>query len=107
MKLLHKENKVELTLEERRTVFYILFHIMDADGIEKQEEIAFLDDVFAEFGLTVAEFDHMELYDMRYLKEKFSEFTTEKRNYAKSLFYRMASCDGYVDHREMSMIENL
>ena len=107
MKLLYKEHKVELTLDERRTVYYILFHIMDADGVEKPEEMAFLDEIFAEFGLSIAEFDHVELYDMRYLKGRLSEFTPEKKNYAKSLFYRMASCDGYVDHREMAMIENL
>lgn len=98
---------MKLTKEEKRIVFHILVHIMKADLIEDPREIQFLDNVFQEFNLDIAEFDHMELMDIDYLKGEFSNFSKEKKEYSKKLFYDMAGCDGYVDPREVEIIEKL
>ena len=40
---------MDLTLEEKRIIFYILVQIMEADAIEAPAEIAFLNSIFQEF----------------------------------------------------------
>lgn len=77
---------MKLTKEEKRIVFHILVHIMKADLIEDPREIQFLDNVFQEFNLDIAEFDHMELMDIDYLKGEFSNFSKEKKEYSKNSF---------------------
>ena len=51
---------MDLTLEEKRIIFYILVQIMEADAIEAPAEIAFLNSIFQEFNLNITEFDHMD-----------------------------------------------
>lgn len=98
---------MEMTLNTKRTIFYILVLIMKADLVCRKEEIAFLDKVFNDFGLSVDEFDHMEGIDFDYLKKEFSTFPDEHKQYAKQLFVEMANCDGFADPREMEIINKL
>lgn len=102
-----KMNVQYLTIAERRTIFQILVLIMEADCIVVPEEIAFLDDVFKKFEFDISEFDHMEEMTLGKLANAFSFFSTEKKEYAKALFKKMAACDGNVDPREQSIIEQL
>lgn len=97
---------MNLTLKEKRTVYQILVLIMEADLVNRQEEIDFLDKTFSDFGLTFDEFDHMDDIDIDYLKNEFLTFEDAHRQYASELFYEMAKCDGYVDPREIQMIDS-
>ena len=54
---------MDITLQAKRIIFQILVLIMKADSITKEEEVYFLDRVFAEFGLSLDEFDHMDDLD--------------------------------------------
>lgn len=78
---------------------------MNADLINRPEEVEFLNSVFNEFELTMDEFDHMDDIDLDYLRDKFSVFSKEKKQYALELFTKMAKCDGHVDSREIEVIK--
>ena len=96
-----------LTLSEKRTIFRILNLIMRADFIIKPAEIEFLDKVFKRFELDLSEFDHMEDLEIEELFDIYSSFSSETKEYAKKLFIEMAECDGFVDPREMTIINKL
>lgn len=98
---------MNLSINEKRTIFQILVLIMKADDVIRPEEIEFLDGVFNDFHLSIDEFDHMEEIEIDYLKKEFSLFSDETKDYAKRLFIEMSKCDGFVDPRETLLIENL
>lgn len=98
---------MNLTINEKRIIFQILFLIMKADMITKVEETEFLDRVFNDFKLSIDEFDHMDDVDMDYLVKEFASIADTKKQYAHKLFIDMAKCDGYADLREMKIIEML
>ena len=80
---------------------------MRADFIIKPAEIEFLDKVFKRFELDLSEFDHMEDLEIEELFDIYSSFSSETKEYAKKLFIEMAECDGFVDPREMTIINKL
>jgi len=98
---------MNLTLKEKRIIYQILILIMKADLVNRQEELTFLDKIFHEFNLSIDEFDHMDNIDIDYLIEEMSSFPEECKRYAKKLFMQMAVCDGFVDPREMEIIEKI
>lgn len=97
---------MNLSINEKRTIFQILVLIMKADDVIKPEEMTFLDGIFKEFHLSIDEFDHMEEMEIDYLRKDFSFFSDETKDYAKQLFIEMSKCDGFVDPRETLLIEN-
>ena len=97
----------DLSLSEKRTIYQILTLVMKADFILHPSEVSFLDKVFQDFELSIDEFDHMENIEFEELASAFSSFSDDKKDYSKQLFVRMAECDGYVDPRELVIIESL
>ena len=97
----------ELTISEKRTIFQILVLIMRADSILNPAETEYLNKVFHDFELDISEFDHLEMIDFDYLSSEFSKLTADKKSFAKELFVEMSKCDGYVDPRELKIIEKL
>ena len=98
---------MDITLQAKRIIFQILVLIMKADSITKEEEVYVLDRVFAEFGLSLDEFDHMDDLDKDLLIKEFALLPNDNKAYAKNLFIQMASCDGFIDSREMELLERL
>lgn len=98
---------MNLNITEKRTIFQILILIMKADLITKPEEIAFLDKVFRDFGLSIEEFDHTDNLDIDYLIGEYKLFSDSKKEMANRLFLEMAKCDGHIDQREMNIIEKM
>ena len=97
----------ELNISEKRVIFYILSQIMKADNILNPAEINFLDSIFEEFHLEINEFDHMDDLSFDELRKEYRFFSPETKKYANMLFERMAECDGYVDPRELAIIQKL
>ena len=95
------------SLSEKRTIYQILTLIMKADFILNPAEVSFLDRVFEEFNMSIDEFDHMEDVEFEELASAFSLFSKDKKAYAKRLFMEMAECDGYIDPREVAIIQKL
>lgn len=98
-------NMEKLTMSEKRAIFQILVLVMKADSILNPAETEYLNKIFHDFELDISEFDHLEMIDFDYLFSEFSKFSEEKKAYAKQLFVEMSKCDGYVDPREISIIE--
>ena len=96
-----------LTISEKRIIFTTLSLIMKADFVINPVEVEYLDKVFCLFELELSEFDHMEYVEIEELKTGFSLFATETKDYAKKLFMEMAECDGYVDPREIDVIQSI
>lgn len=95
----------KLTLSEKRVIFRILNLIMKADFVINPAEIEYLDKIFNLFELDICEFDHMEDVDLEELISVFSQFSDETKGYARGLFLEMSKCDGYVDLRELRIID--
>lgn len=98
---------VNLSLSEKRIIFRILNLIMKADFVINSAEVEYLDKIFDFFQLELSEFDHMEDVELDELIKGFTIFPAETKEYAKKLFMEMAECDGYVDPRELAIIEKL
>lgn len=98
---------LDFSIQEKRVIYNILAQIMKADTIINSAEVRFLDEVFYNFNLSLDEFDHMEEVDFDELSLAFSNFSEEKKEYARQMFVEMSECDGYVDPREKSLIEKL
>lgn len=96
-----------LTISEKRTIFHILILIMQADCIINSAESSFLDDIFKLFDLDISEFDHIEDLDIDILANEFSNFSKETKDYAKDLFVTMSKCDGFMDPREIDIINRM
>lgn len=95
------------TEEEKRTIVSILILIMEADNVIHPKEVEYINCVFDVFGLSSAEFDHMEMIDFNLLKLQFEEMTVSKKQIAKKMFLKMAGIDGFVDYREQKIIDEL
>lgn len=98
---------LDFSIQEKRVIYNILAQIMKADTIINPAEVRFLDEVFYNFNLSLDEFDHMEEVDFDELSLAFSNFSEEKKEYARQMFVEMSECDGNVDPREKSLIEKL
>ena len=94
---------LDFSIQEKRVIYNILAQIMKADTIINSAEVR----LYYNFNLSLDEFDHMEEVDFDELSQAFSKFTEEKKDYAKQMFVKMSECDGYVDPREISLIEKL
>ena len=93
-----------ITLAEKRVIFRILNMIMKADYIINTAETEYLDTIFKTFNLDLSEFDHMEEIELNELLDSYSTFPLETKEYARKLFTKMSECDGYVDPRELEII---
>lgn len=98
---------INLNISEKRIIFRILNLIMKADCIINPAEVEYLDKIFDSFQMELSEFDHMEDVELEELINGFSFFSDETKEYAKKLFLEMAECDGYVDPREMDVINSI
>ncbi|MBO5579765.1 MAG: hypothetical protein J5952_05040 [Prevotella sp.] len=98
---------VSLNLSEKRIIFRILNLIMKADFVINPAEVEYLDKIFNSFQMELSEFDHMEDVELEELINGFSLFPAETKEYAKKLFMEMAECDGYVDPREIVIINSI
>lgn len=99
-------NMINLTISEKRIIYRILNLIMKADFVINPAEVEYLDRIFNLFELNLGEFDHMEDVELEELIKGYSQFNADTKEYAKKLFVQMAECDGYVDPRELVLIDN-
>lgn len=93
--------------KEKRTILQLLTMIMEADTVIDTREIDYINTLLNDFGLTFAEFDHMDMLDFEVLKDEFCNMTKDKRDSAKIYFEEMANVDGNVHVNEMNLINKL
>ena len=92
---------------EKYAIINILSLIMEADVIIHPKEVEFIDVVMAKLNITVDKLDLIEHYDLNFSKSIIQSMNTPKVEYAKELFIKMASIDGYIDPRETDVINSL
>ena len=95
------------TEKEQRIVIAILLAIMEADEIIDPQETIFLDNIIKQFNMSQDELDQISEYDLNLVFQEFKKFDNSKKLISKELFVGMAKCDGFVDPRELKIIENL
>ena len=93
--------------QEKRTILHLLTMIMEADSVIHPREIEYIKSLMKDFGLSSAEFDHMDMLDFAVLKNEFGMMDDEKRNIAKEYFMNLAKVDGNVHINERNIISSL
>lgn len=93
--------------QEKRTILHLLTMIMEADSVIHPKEIEYIKTLMKDFGLSSAEFDHMDMLDFAVLKNEFGMMDDEKRYIAKDFFINLAKVDGNVHINERNMIKSL
>ncbi len=92
---------------EKRTILHILTMIMEADSVIHPKEVEYIKSLMKEFGLSTAEFDHMEMLDFDVLKNEFKMMDLEKQDLAKEYFVEMAKVDGFIHPKETELINKV
>ena len=92
---------------EKRTILQILIMIMEADEIIHPKEVEYIKTIMKDFGLSSAEFDHMDMLDFSVLKKEFGMMENDKRIIAKEYFMNLAKIDGNVHKNEQFLLDKL
>lgn len=96
-----------LSVNEKYAIINILSQIMAADGIIDPGEEEYMDNVFNELGITISDLEDASAIDAIHAKSIINEMSASHKEYTRLLFLGMAKSDGYVDPREMAVIEKI
>ena len=92
---------------EKYAIINMLTMIIDADAIVHPKEVELMDSILADFAITTFDYEHMENMDLWSCLEIIKGMSADKQKSAKIMFSTMASVDGYIDPREIELIESL
>lgn len=95
------------TLSEKYAIINILFAIMEADTILHPKEIEFMNSIMESLQIVISDLDHLEMKDYNLDKQTVKSMSIEKRLETMALFQQMAKIDGFVDPRELDIINSL
>ena len=95
------------TLSEKYAIINILSAIMEADTIIHPKEIEYMNSVMESLQIVVSDLDHLEMKDFNLDKQTVKRMSAAKRLKAMSLFQKMAEIDGYIDLREIDVINSI
>ena len=94
------------TIEKYATI-HVLEQIMQADTIVHPKELEYMDEVYEKLSITPDAFDHMELMDLQTAKTIIGKMTNTQQNEVRQLFETMCAIDGFVDNRELLVIDSI
>lgn len=95
------------TLSEKYAIINILSAIMEADTIIHPKEIEYMNSVMESLQIVVSDLDHLEMKDFNLDKRTVKGMPAAKKIEAISLFQKMAEIDGYIDPRELDVINSI
>lgn len=95
------------TLSEKYAIINFLSAIMEADTILHPKEIEYMNSIMESLQIVVSDLDHLEMKDNNLDKQIIQSMPKEKRVEVISLFQQMAEIDGFVDPRELDIINSL
>jgi uncharacterized tellurite resistance protein B-like protein len=78
---------------------------MEADHIIDPREVKFMDKIFLEFEIAESDIATINSYEFEQCRSIIQSMSVDKKQNAIKLFLEMAKCDGYVDPREIELIE--
>lgn len=93
------------TVEERRTILYVLTEVMLADEILHPSEQDFFDKIFSEINADVADMTAMEHIDSDYALSVFHGMSEEKQTRLRQSLFDMTMADGVLDSREQKVLD--
>lgn len=93
--------------QEKRTILQLLVMIMEADLVIHPNEVDYINSIREDFGLSSAEYDHMDMLDFDILKNDFAKMSVDKKNTAKRFFVDLAKADGNIHKNEQSLLDML
>lgn len=93
--------------QEKRTILQLLTMIMEADSVIHPKEVDYINSIVKDFGLSSAEFDHMDMLDFDVLKNDFVKMPEDKKNTAKGFFVDLARADGNIHINEQFLLDEL
>lgn len=94
----------QYTIEERRTILYVLTEVMMADGVLHPSEQLFFDEIFDAIGADVVDLTAMEHIDNEYALGVFHKMDSHKQGHFKKVLHSMAMADGVFDPRERNVL---
>lgn len=94
----------QYTVEERRTILYVLTEVMMADGFLHPSEQSFFDEIFDAIGADVSDLSAMEHIDKEYALAVFHKMDSLKQVHFKLALHSMAMADGVLDPREQNVL---
>lgn len=97
----------DFTLTEKYAIINILSAIMEADTVIHPKEVEYMNSVMESLQIVVSDLDHLEIRDFRLDRQIIRDMPTDKRTEAMGLFRKMAEVDGYVDSREIDVINSI
>lgn len=97
----------DFTLTEKYAIINILSAIMEADTVIHPKEVEYMNSVMESLQIFVSDLDHLEIRDFRLDRQIIRDMPNDKRTEAMGLFRKMAEVDGYVDSREIDVINSI
>jgi len=97
----------DFTLTEKYAIINILSAIMEADTVIHPKEVEYMNSVMESLQIVVSDLDHLEIRDFRLDRQIIRDMPNDKRTEAMGLFRKMAEVDGYVDSREIDVINSI
>lgn len=95
------------TLTEKYAIINILSAIMEADTVIHPKEVEYMNNIMESLHIVVSDLDHLEIKDFRLDRQIIREMSIDKRAEAMELFRKMSEVDGYVDPREIDVINSI
>lgn len=80
---------------------------MQADAIVHPKELEYMDEVYDKLSITLDAFDHMELMDLQTAKSVICRMTSSQQDEIRKMFETMCAVDGFVDNRELLVIDSI
>jgi uncharacterized tellurite resistance protein B-like protein len=97
----------DFTLTEKYAIINILSAIMEADTVIHPKEVEYMNSIMESLQIFVSDLDHLEIRDFRLDRQIIRDMPNDKRTEAMGLFRKMAEVDGYVDSREIDVINSI
>ena len=97
----------DFTLTEKYAIINILSAIMEADTVIHPKEVEYMNSVMESLQIVVSDLDHLEIQDFWLDRQIIRDMPNDKRTEAMGLFRKMAEVDGYVDSREIDVINSI
>lgn len=98
---------MDYTLTEKYAIINILSAIMEADTVIHPKEVEYMNSIMKSLQIMVSDLDHLEIKDFRLDRQIIRDMSSEKRSEAMELFRKMSEVDGYIDPREIDVINSI
>ena len=80
---------------------------MKVDGVIHPNEEEYMNNIYRAFGIKINDLEDIGNIDIIQAKYILDGMISEKKEHIRSLFIKMAECDGYIHPKEKHLIDSL